>query len=89
MRTVDQSIHRIRAFAAAKGWKKGRLASEAGLNDTTLRAFHDPDWNPTADTLRQLEAIIPQTFDPDRPETANDEQAGSSSIPSPPLKAAS
>lgn len=63
MRTIDQTIARIRAFAAANGWTKSRLAKEAGINDTTLRNFHEPDWNPTTDTIRELEAIIPQEFE--------------------------
>ena len=45
------------------GWRKSRLASEAGINDTTLRYFDDPNWNPTTETLRRLEAIIPANFD--------------------------
>lgn len=63
MRTIDHSIARIRAFAASRGWKKSRLAKEAKVNDTTLRSFHEPDWNPTAETLRQLESIIPADFE--------------------------
>ena len=62
--TIDQSIARIRAYADAHGWRKSRLAKEAGMQDTTLRGFDTSDWNPTVETLRKLEAIIPENFDP-------------------------
>jgi len=60
--SIQATIERIRAFARAKGWAKSRLAVEAGMRPTVLRDFDQPDWNPTADTLRRLEAIIPKTF---------------------------
>ena len=59
---VDATISRIRAYALFRDWKKSRLATEAGLNDTTLRDFDDPTWNPRAKTLRKLESIIPADF---------------------------
>lgn len=60
--TVDRAISRIRAYAAVRGWRKSRLAAEAGLPDTTLRHFGRPDWNPTLSVLRRLEAVIPSDF---------------------------
>ncbi len=75
MSAVDQAVTRIRAFAAAKGWRKSRLAREAGMQDTTLRNFDDPDWNPTLDTVRRLEALIPGDFDPSAPAQASSEAA--------------
>lgn len=63
--SIDLSISRIRSYAAYKGWKRARLAAEAGMHNTTLRNFGHPDWNPTVETLRQLEAIIPADFDED------------------------
>lgn len=62
---IDQTIARVRAFAAAQGWKKSRFAKEAGLQDTVLRKFDEPDWNPTTETLRRLEAVIPASFKSD------------------------
>lgn len=64
-RTIDQAIARVRAYAAHRNWKKSRFAAEAGIPDTTLRGFNDLNWNPTVDTLRRLEAMIPIDFDPD------------------------
>ncbi len=65
MIAILHSIERIRAFARARGWTKSRLARQAGMIDTTLRDFHKDDWNPTAETLRRLEAVIPEDFDGD------------------------
>ena len=64
MATIRQSIERVRAFARAQGWTKSRLARQAGMIDTTLRDFHRDDWNPTAETIRRLEAVIPEDFEP-------------------------
>lgn len=64
MSSIQATIARIRAYAAFRNWTKSRFAIEAGLQDTTLRNFHDENWNPTADTLRALEAVIPVGFDP-------------------------
>ena len=66
-RSVDDVIRRIRAYAASQGWKKSRLAVEAGMVDTTLRDFDKADWNPTLETVRRLEAIIPNDFTPPQP----------------------
>ncbi|CAK0756572.1 hypothetical protein CCP2SC5_2230002 [Azospirillaceae bacterium] len=62
MTNIDLTLRRIRAFAESNGWKKSRLAREAGLCDTVLRHFDKDRWNPTAQTLRTLEAIIPPDF---------------------------
>lgn len=75
LRTVDQTIRRIRAYAEFRKWKKSRLAVEAGMPDTTLRDFHKADWNPTAETLRRLEAIIPTDFLADKSETGREHAA--------------
>ena len=56
--TVDEAIARVRAYVRSKNWTKSRFAKEAGLPDTTLRHFDQPDWNPTSDTLRKLETYI-------------------------------
>lgn len=53
-------IARLRAYAAARGWNKWEFARQAGLRDTVLRHFDRPEWNPTVETLRRLEALIPE-----------------------------
>ena len=59
---VEESMHRIRSFARSEGLTKGVLAARAGMRDTTLRGFDRPDWNPTATTLKKLEATIPASY---------------------------
>lgn len=57
--TTSAVIARLRAWAAANGWTKSRFAIVAGLRDTTLRGFHQVDWNPTVEILEKLEAVVP------------------------------
>lgn len=59
---LDLVIARVRAYAKAKGWAPSRFAIEAGLSPDALRALHRDDWNPRADTLEKLEALIPDDF---------------------------
>lgn len=60
---IERSIARVRAYAAHKGWSRNALAKAAGLNESTIRGIDRPDWSPTADTLRRLEAAVPADFD--------------------------
>lgn len=62
--SIESAISRVRAFAFATGWAASRYAREAGLGETTLRGFDSETWNPTADTLRKLEAVIPDGWQP-------------------------
>ncbi len=68
---TDITIERIRAFRKAAGWTIYRLGNEVGLNESTLRDLDSPDWNPRAETLRKLEAVIPAGWRPgdELPET--------------------
>lgn len=61
---LDKLLDRYRAFARSTGWGISRLAREAGLADRTLKDIFDLGWNPTGDTLRKLEALIPADFEP-------------------------
>lgn len=61
---IDRSIERIRRWAREKRWSNRKLALEAGLHASTLQGLDDPDWSPRADTLRAIEAIIPEDFEP-------------------------
>lgn len=58
----DSVLDRIRAFAAARGWKPARLAREAGLSDTVTRGMERPDWAPSGLSVRRLEALIPDDW---------------------------
>lgn len=57
--TVSSVIARVRAWARHCKLSKSGYAAAVGLRDTTLRAFHQPDWNPTRETLEKLESVIP------------------------------
>ena len=55
---IEQSILRVRSFRIEKGWTIHRLAREAKLPDSTIRKMDHDDWNPTAETLSTLEAVV-------------------------------
>ena len=59
---IDASIHRIRSYAARMGWSAEKLASAAGLPESTVRYALKDGGNPTAETLRRLEAVIPKSY---------------------------
>lgn len=60
---IDRSIARVRAYAAHMKWTRNKLATEAGVAESTIRSFGEPDWSPNADTLRRLEMIVPADFE--------------------------
>lgn len=66
--SIIQTIERVRSFAALRGWTRSRFAKEANVQKTTLRHFHNEDWNPTRETLEKLESVIPPDFAADKPE---------------------
>ncbi|PZN96514.1 MAG: 3,4-dihydroxy-2-butanone-4-phosphate synthase [Alphaproteobacteria bacterium] len=49
---------RLRALVADGSETKSGLARAVGLHANSLRNLDDADWNPTADTLRKLEAYL-------------------------------
>jgi 3,4-dihydroxy 2-butanone 4-phosphate synthase / GTP cyclohydrolase II len=51
-------IEKLRAHVANGGVSRSGLARAAGLHANTLRDLDAPDWNPTAETLRKLEAYL-------------------------------
>jgi 3,4-dihydroxy 2-butanone 4-phosphate synthase/GTP cyclohydrolase II len=51
-------IDRIRRLVTEGGMSRSGLARAAGLHANTLREIDAPDWNPTAETLRKLEAVL-------------------------------
>lgn len=67
--TIEQTIHRIRAYKTENGIKNSTLAVEAGLSNMALRNIDNKDWNPTAEVLRKVEAIIPPEYVPDQTRT--------------------
>ncbi|MGC6400141.1 3,4-dihydroxy-2-butanone-4-phosphate synthase [Sphingomonas sp. FW199] len=51
-------IARVRKLVVEGGMSRSGLARAAGLHANTLRDLEQPDWNPTADTLRKLESFV-------------------------------
>ena len=56
MNAIDQNIRRIRDYVRENG--AIRTAIRAGLARGTLRQCEDANWNPTADTLRKVLALM-------------------------------
>ena len=53
-----QLIEKLRSLVTDGGLSRSGLARAAGLHANTLRDLDQPDWNPTAETLRKLEAYL-------------------------------
>ncbi len=53
-----QLIEKLRSLVTDGGLSRSGLARAAGLHANTLRDLDQPDWNPTADTLRKLESYL-------------------------------
>jgi 3,4-dihydroxy 2-butanone 4-phosphate synthase/GTP cyclohydrolase II len=53
-----QLISKLRALVHDGGLSRSGLARAAGLHANTLRDLDQPDWNPTAETLRKLESYL-------------------------------
>ncbi|WP_373474457.1 3,4-dihydroxy-2-butanone-4-phosphate synthase [Sphingorhabdus sp.] len=53
-----QLIGKLRSLVNDGGLSRSGLARAAGLHANTLRDLDQPDWNPTADTLRKLESYL-------------------------------
>jgi 3,4-dihydroxy 2-butanone 4-phosphate synthase / GTP cyclohydrolase II len=51
-------IEKLRTLVTDGGLSRSGLARAAGLHANTLRDLDQPDWNPTADTLRKLESYL-------------------------------
>jgi 3,4-dihydroxy 2-butanone 4-phosphate synthase / GTP cyclohydrolase II len=57
------TIEKIRTEVAERGISRSGLARAAGLHANTLRDLDAADWNPTAETLRKLEAYLSANSD--------------------------
>ena len=51
-------IERVRTYVTEGRMSRSGLARAAGLHANSLRALDEPDWNPTADTLKKLQNYI-------------------------------
>ena len=54
----ESTISRVRQTLASGGMTRAALARAAGLHANTLRDCAEDDWNPTAETLRKLDAFL-------------------------------
>ncbi|WP_109452186.1 hypothetical protein [Azospirillum sp. TSH64] len=59
---IDASIHRICAFARHQGWSAESFGRAAAVPPSTVRDVLRQEGNPTATTLRAMEAVIPHDF---------------------------
>ncbi len=62
--SIDTAIKRIRQFRKEQGITKYRLACMAGVPENSVRKLDSVEWNPTLETLRSLDSVIPKDFSP-------------------------
>jgi hypothetical protein len=67
MTDIDSILHRIRTGLAKHGRKK-LISDETGIHVVRLCQVQKPGSNPTADTIRKLDAAIIKLFPGDLPE---------------------
>ena len=66
--SVSLAVARVRAWLSANERPTWRtLADAAGVDEKTLRLAVRDSWNPTANTLQKLEALIPPGWRPGDP----------------------
>ena len=64
---VDQSKSRVTAWLAAEAATveaRTSIATQAALNERTLRLARKAGWDPLSSTLAKLEALIPPNWKP-------------------------
>lgn len=61
---INQVINRIRSWQIDRGVSISHLARQSKVSRRTLCGLHDPGWNPRADTLEKLEAVMPPNYRP-------------------------
>ena len=59
---VDLALARIRAYLASPGVSRREVARRASLGESVVRDVEAENGNPTANTLRALELVIPAAF---------------------------
>lgn len=64
MSEIDRVIERIRAYRETEGLTRSALALRAGLHKNTLRGMDEENWNPPVETVRKLEALLPEESEP-------------------------
>lgn len=64
MTNIDSILHRIRVGLAGHG-RKSKVSVATGLTAAQLAAVSKPSWNPTAETIRKIDAAGAQLFPAD------------------------
>lgn len=64
MSYAEASLHRIREYARVFGISRTEIARRSRVWDGSLRRFWDDNFNPTLETLRRIEGIVPPDFIP-------------------------
>lgn len=62
--TIAAALARVRRWLASTDMPRGEIAARASVDEKTLRLAARPAWNPTANTLARLEAVIPPEWSP-------------------------
>ncbi|KZC99723.1 MULTISPECIES: helix-turn-helix transcriptional regulator [unclassified Thalassospira] len=60
--SIDANLNRIRAYRRQYNLARYRFACLAGVNEAAIRNIDTTDWNPTANTIRKFEQVIPPEF---------------------------
>lgn len=71
--SIDANLNRIRSYRREYNLARYRFACMAGVNEAAIRNIDTPNWNPTANTIRKFEALIPAGYMAE----ANDNQKSS------------
>lgn len=61
---TDAALYRIRTYVKDRGLSAVQVAGLSGLAHGTVRKLRRRTFNPTLDTLRSLERIVPPDFMP-------------------------
>ena len=65
--TIPAALARVRRWLATTTLPRGEIAARASVDEKTLRLAARDSWNPTANTLARLEALIPPNWSADHP----------------------
>ncbi len=65
--SVSRAVARVQRWLASTDLSRAEIAARASVDEKTLRLAARATWNPTANTLARLEAIIPADYPPNDP----------------------
>lgn len=62
--SVSRAVARVQRWLASTDLSRAEIAARASVDEKTLRLAARATWNPTANTLARLEALIPPDWSP-------------------------